>query len=82
MFKKLKQVVTVGDRVTHQVHPGVLNTLNYYTVDPPIPPLPGLAKKRQYWKTAVKVVILYINRKKNIRDLKISGGIGGEGGSQ
>ena len=35
MFKKLGQVVTVGDRVTHQVHPGVLNTLNNYTVDPP-----------------------------------------------
>ena len=54
------------------------------TVDPPntasfrtsIPPLSGLAKKQRYWKTGVKVVIIN-NQEKHIRDLKISGGIGG-----
>ena len=30
---------------------------NFNTVDPPIPPLSGLAKILQYWKTAVKGVI-------------------------
>ena len=47
------------------------------TVDPPILPLSGLAKKQRYWKTAVKAVIH--NQEKRIRDLKISGGIGGGG---
>ena len=53
------------------------------TVDPPIPllseppntALSGLAKKGLYWKTAVKGAIY--NQEKHIRDLKISGGIGG-----
>ena len=42
-----------------------------------IPPLSGLAKQRRYWKTAVKGV-KYINKKKRIWDLKISGGIRGK----
>ena len=42
------------------------------TVYPPIPPLSGLEKNQRYWETAAKGVIY----KKNIQDLKISGGMG------
>ena len=49
---------------------------------PPILPLLGLAKKRRYWKTAVKGVILYITKKNHILDSKISSGMGGAGGGQ
>ena len=39
-----------------------------------------MTKKRRYWKTAVKGShILYITKKKHIRDLKVSGSIGGAG---
>ena len=52
---------------------GNLNKMQYSR--PPIPPISGLTKKRRYWKTAVNRVIY--NQEKHIRDLKISGGIGG-----
>ena len=43
------------------------------TVDPPILPLSGLAKKQRYWKSAnLEGVIIYITKKKHIPDLKIS----------
>ena len=56
----------------------VLGQLGYKY--PHIEPLSGLAKKRRYWKTAVKGVIY--NQSKHIRDLKISGGIAGGGGQR
>ena len=46
------------------------------TVDPPIPPLSGLAKKLRYWKPAVGGVE-YTTKKKHILNLEISSGIGG-----
>ena len=48
------------------------------TVVPPIPPLSGLAKKRRYWKAALKGVVY--NQEKTYSGLEISGGIGGGGG--
>ena len=47
------------------------------TVVPPIPPLSGLAKKRRYWKAALKGVVY--NQEKTYSGLEISGGIGGGG---
>ena len=53
------------------------------TVDPPPhTDALGTGEKWRYWKTAVKGVIPVgcISKKKHIRDLKISGGIGGGAG--
>ena len=64
------------------LHPLIQSTPNTATLRTPrYRHSRDLQKKRRYWKTVVKGVILIYNQEKQFRDFETSGGIGGGGGS-